>query len=283
MWGQQFNPFYSQQGFNQAYGNMLGMNNLYNQQANSGLFGMGMQNLQNAGDQSALYNQQLGTLRQAAAPELNRQTNALTSRLYNMGMLGGNSTATGEAFRGLFEAQGAQDLGFQNQAFSNAYNQQQFLGNLGINQLNAQNMFGQGAMQSGLYAGQMEGQGYNQMTGALQNNQVAGANRLAAAQGLFGFGTDLYSNAANMGYNAGMFTQNQNQNLWNMANQQANTQIGRDSGAMQPTGNPMIGGMLAGLGNSIMGASSWGGSPTGGYLTPIQVTPTQRQYYPGQS
>jgi len=165
--GQQMNPFMSA-GFGQNAGGMVG-----------GLLQGGMQNLMGAGNQQGIYDQQLGVLRQGAAPQQQRNFNNLQDRLFSQGLLGGGTSATGEAMRGFFEAQNSQDLGFQNQAFGNAMQQQQFMQGLGSQQM---------GMGSGL-----EQQLFQQMLGSIQQNQQAGMGRLGAAQGLLGFGGDLFS------------------------------------------------------------------------------------------
>jgi hypothetical protein len=109
----------------------------------------GIQNQLAAGDFTGLQNAELASLRAAAQPQMDRQFNRLQDRLFATGQLG--STGGGEQLRGLFEAQGQQDLNFQNEAFGRAMQRGGFLSNLGLQQTGqAGNVFGQnlGAMQA---------------------------------------------------------------------------------------------------------------------------------------
>ena len=118
---------------NQQLQSQLGQDMSQGQMGN--MFGAANANFARASDQNALFNQSLGLQRQAFAPEQARQQQAMENSLFSKGLLGGQSSATGDAFRGLFEAQGAQDLAFQNNAFGQAQQQQSFLGNLGTQQM----------------------------------------------------------------------------------------------------------------------------------------------------
>lgn len=165
------------------------------------LFAQGYGNQLAAGNQSALYNQSLATQRAAAQPEQNRQFNKLQDRLFAMGMLG--SSGGGEQMRGLMEAQAAQDLGFQNNAFGQAMQQQNFLANLGSSQIGlGQGFLGQGLSQYNQNVGNLlgiEGQGFGQQLAANQFNTSQGMNRLSAAQGLFGLGADTFAQNYGLG------------------------------------------------------------------------------------
>ena len=175
------------------------------------LFSQGQGNLAAAGDQSALRQQQLDIMRQAAAPQQNRQIQDLENRLFSRGMLG--STGGAEQFRTVLEEQNQQDLGFQLAASGEALAQQQFLGNLGLGQIGQGSGFlGMGLDQFNQAFGQaqgmipigagLEGQGFSQGLQALQQNQGAALQNLAAQQGLFGFGQDIFG--ANVGLGTGM-------------------------------------------------------------------------------
>ena len=206
----QANQGFSQQSGNTAFGGMGGLmgqlQGSLGQDFSGGLqnqlFGQGMQNQMAAGDQSALFNQSLATQRAAAQPQMDRQTNRLQDQLFAKGLLGQNSTATGEAFRGLGEAHAQADLGFQNNAFGQSQQMAQFLGQLGGQQMGqGQQFLGQNMNQFNQNIGQqmgLEGQGFNQNLQGMNFNASQGQNRLAAAQGLFGLGNDV------MGQNVGL-------------------------------------------------------------------------------
>jgi len=121
----QANQGFGAQAGSSAFGGLPGLNQQLMAQlgqdfsggAGGALVNQGLINQQNAGDQKALFDQSLSAQRAAFAPEQARQQQALEQSLFSKGLLGAGSTATGEGFRGLFEAQGAQDLAFQNNAF----------------------------------------------------------------------------------------------------------------------------------------------------------------------
>ena len=167
------------------------------------LFAQGFGNQLAAGNQSAIFDQSLASQRAAAAPMFQRQQNQLQDQLFAKGLLGQNSTATGDAFRGMFEAQNQADLGFQNNAFGQAMQQQNFLANLGSSQIGqGQGFLGQGLSQYNQNIGNMmgiEGLGFNQSLSANQFNTSQGMNRLAQAQGLLGFGGDLAASQYGIG------------------------------------------------------------------------------------
>lgn len=173
------------------------------------LWDQGMANQFAAGDTDALYNRELNTMRQAAQPAMDRQFNQMQNRLHSMGMLG--STGGGEQMRGLLEAQGQQDLGFQQNAFNRAATQSQLMSNLGLQQtaqgsgLLSQNIGAhQNTLQNIMAANQLGGAAQsrlfqNQLAG-IQNQQSAGNQRLQNALNLFGVG----QGAQNMGFNQAM-------------------------------------------------------------------------------
>lgn len=171
-------------------------------------FGMGMQNQLSAMDQSGLQSQELQTMRTAAQPAMDRQFNKLQDKLFAMGM--GGSTGGGQQLEGLFNSFGQQDLGFQQEAFNRASQQQNFLGNMGAqqmgmgSQLMGQNLgqFNQGAQLANMFqqgAAGMEGQQFGQNLQSTQQNQSAGMNRLNQAMGLFGQGADVFGQQFGLG------------------------------------------------------------------------------------
>lgn len=178
----------------------------------------GIANQMAAGDMTGLQNQELATMRAAAAPEMNRQFNKLQDRLFAQGRLG--STGGAENMRGLFEAQGQQDLGFQQEAFNRAATRSGLLSNLGLGQtgqaagLQGQNLGQQqnliqnimGANQLGSSA--MSQNFQNQLAGIGQQ-QSAGNQRLMNALNIFGVG----QGAQNQGFGQGIQAQNALQNM----------------------------------------------------------------------
>ena len=206
--GQQFN---NSQGLSNAFAGQVaaGPQDLSGGFQNS-MFNQGFQNQQNAADQSALYNQSLSQQREAFAPEAQRQQNAVEQSLFNKGMLGAGSTATGEAFRGLMEAQGAQDRAFQDNAFGRAFQQQQFLGNMGQQQMGmGSQLMGQNLGQFNQNVGNflntqqgaagIEGQQFGQNLQANQFNNNAGQQRLQNSLGLFSQGNDMFNQSFGLG------------------------------------------------------------------------------------
>lgn len=156
-------------GLGAQYGGAMGLAGQFGNALSSNTFGQTQAN-------------ELASLRAAAQPEQNRMFNKLQDSLFAKGMLGTNTTQTGEAFRGLQEAFGQQDLNFQNEAFNRAMGQRQFqLG--GFNQM------------MGLGAG-LEGQAFGQGLSALQQNQTAGQQRLANMLGMFSTGQDFLTSGA---------------------------------------------------------------------------------------
>jgi hypothetical protein len=213
-----------------------------------GLMQQGMMNQQMAGNQGALQSQELAGLRAQAQPEQNRMFNQLQDRLFAQGRLG--STGGAENMRGLFEAQGQQDLGFQSEAFNRAMQQQQFMGQLGGQQMGQAGQFGQ-------QAGGLIGQGFGQTLQSLQQNQQAGLSRLQAAQGLFGQGADIFGSQFGLGLGAQDALSNINQLGLQAGRAPWELQAGLLSGsgqhanALQELGSTAIGsgkkGLLGGL------------------------------------
>jgi hypothetical protein len=229
--GMQQNPFFGAGAFQQNAANVNNLGNQFAQQTASGpqdfsgglqqnLFAQGAANQTAAGDQSQLFNNSLSTQRQAAQAGQDRLFNKLQDKLFATGQLG--STGGGQQLEGLFNSFNQADLGFQNNAFNQAQQQQQFLGNLGGQQIAqgqgflGQNLgqFNQTAQNAAQFAGlggQFEGQGFGQGLAALQQNQSAGQQRLAAAQGLFGQGADVFGQQFGLGLGAQGANQAQNQ------------------------------------------------------------------------
>lgn len=173
-----------------------------------GLLSQGFANQMAAGNQSGLQNQELAAMRAAAQPEQNRMLNSLESRLHARGMLG--STGGAEQMRGFFEAQNQQDMGFQQEAFNRAMQQQGFLGSLGSQQISQGGGFlGQNLGQYNQTLGNLqgfqqlgaglEGQQFGQGLAGLQQNQNAALQNLMAQQGLLGFGGDLFAQQYGLG------------------------------------------------------------------------------------
>lgn len=233
------------------------------------LFGQGAANQQAAGNQQALFNQSLSNQRAAFEPQANRQFNRLQDRLFATGNLG--STGGGEQLRGLFEAQNQADLGFQNNAFQQAQQQQQFLGNLGGQQIQqgagllGQNL-GQFNAQAGLanqflgQAGALGGQQFGQNIQSAGFNTSQGLQRLNAAQGLLGFGAGIQGQQFGLGLQA-------NQGLLDQSNFGLNTILGvRGAGNDQIQAGGQVARALAeqGAGGEGSGAGDFLGGIVGG-------------------
>lgn len=228
---QNFNNVLGQQQGSQAFGGLQGLfsgsqglGNIFANQAAQGpqdfsggaqnaLFAGGLGQLNAAGNQSALFNQSLNTQRQAATQGglLDRAINSLQNRQFATGRLG--STGGAQETQAFLDSVARQDLGFQNNAFNQAQSQQELLGRLGQGQiglgsgllstnLNQFNTAGRTAGDLFGLAGQLEGQGFNQQLGALRQNQTAGQQRLAAAQGLLGFTDNLFGSNFDRGLGA---------------------------------------------------------------------------------
>ena len=204
--------FNQQQGLGNQFANMTAQGP---QDFSGGMqgqqFGMGLQNQLAAMDQSGLQNQELNTMRTAAQPAMDRQFNQLQNRLFATGQMG--STGGGQQLEGLFNSFGQQDLGFQQEAFNRASQQQNFLGNLGSQQIGqgaglmGQNLgqFNQGAQLANMFqqgAAGLQGQQFGQELGANQFNTSQGMNRVAQALGLVGQGSDMFNQSFGQGLGA---------------------------------------------------------------------------------
>ena len=210
----QANSAFGQQAGSSAFG---GLGNLYSQLAGQvqggpqdlsgglmgGLFNQGFGNQLTAGDQSGLESNMLNVMRQRAQPQNDREFNKMNDRLFSMGMLGQNTTNTGEAYRGFNEALNSQDLGFQQAAVGMGLDRGNFLANLGNSQIGlGQGFLGQNMGQFNQNIGNMmglEGQGFNQALQGLNFNTSQGMNRLQSAQGLFGMGSDVFNQNFGLG------------------------------------------------------------------------------------
>ena len=211
-----------QQAGNTAFGGLqglfnqnAGLSNQFAQQTAAGpqdltgglmgnLLGQGFQNQLAAGDQSGLYNQSLDRQRAAATNGglLDLAINKFTDRAHSTGR--DAFSAFGNDQRAFLNSISDQDLGFQNNAFGKMQQQQNFLGNLGAQQIGqgagflGQNLgqFNQGAQFANMFGGAaagLEGQQFGQGLAGLQQNQSAGNQRLQNAMGLFGQGTDVFN------------------------------------------------------------------------------------------
>jgi hypothetical protein len=219
----------------------------------------GIQNQMAAGDFTGLQNSELATMRAAAQPELDRQRQSMEKSLFAKGMLGGGSTQTGEAFRGLAEAQGQQDLGFQQEAFNRAAQRSSLLGNLGLGQtLGAQqnliqNMMGANQLGSGAL-----GQQFQQQFQGIGQMQSAGNQRLQNALNLFGVGQGAQQQGFGQGLQSAQQLQNMNQfgltGILGLLNAEAN-RIGGTGAHAQALGQVgqnqggFLGGIMGGIGD----------------------------------
>jgi hypothetical protein len=243
-------------GLGNLFGNATALNNQFAQNVAAGpqdlsggllgqLFQGGQQNLQQAGNQQALIQQNLDASRALAQPFENQLVNQFANREF-MRTRGANTGA--ERRQGLLQNQllnadqqrilNAQGLGLQAQ-------QQQ--GQLGLGQIGAgqgllgQNLQGfgqqlQGFGQTGQQAQGAEAQQFGQLLQSLQQNQSAGQQRLQNAQNLFGLGTSTRQGEFTQGLQAQQANLSQNQFLsgliTNLLNADAN-RIGGASGAAQ--------------------------------------------------
>lgn len=233
------------------------------------LFSAGVQNQMAAGDMTGLQNQELATMRSAAAPELARQQQALEKSLFAKGMLGGGSTQTGEGYRGLFEAQGQQDLGFQQEAFNRAATRSQLLGNLGMGQTGqAAGLLGQNlgqqqnTIQNIMGANQLGsgalGQQFQQQFQGIGQMQSAGNQRLQNALNLFGVGQGAQAQGFGQGIQAQNALQGMNQfgltGILGLLNAEAN-RVGSTGAHAQALGQVgqnqggFLGGLMGGIGD----------------------------------
>lgn len=274
-----------------AFGGMGGMfnqnallSNMFGQQAAAGpqdltggmqgaLFGQGFQNLQNAGNQQGLMQQNLDASRAFAQPYEDRQTNALESRMFAQGRLGstGGSQQFGDHMSALSNADNtrimnAQQLGQGSQGLM----QQLGLGQLGQAQglmgqnlgqhqfnANASNMFSQGAMGA-------EGQQFAQILQALGQNQSAGQQRLGNAMSLFGLGNDTFNQSFGLGLQGQQQLTARDQLFANLFLGQQNAAAGRlgAGGIHSQALGSLAGGTASGMGGLFGGL----GSALGGLL-----------------
>jgi hypothetical protein len=229
----------------------------------------GIQNQMAAGDFTGLQNSELATMRAAAQPELDRQRQSMEKSLFAKGMLGGGSTQTGEAFRGLAEAQGAQDLGFQQEAFNRAAQRSSLLGNLGLGQTQQaaglqgqnlgqqqnliQNIMGANQLGSGALASQ-----FGQNLQGIGQMQSAGNQRLQNALNIFGVGQGAQQQGFGQGLQSAQQLQNMNQfgltGILGLLNAEAN-RIGGTGAHAQALGQVgqnqggFLGGIMGGIGD----------------------------------
>lgn len=290
---QQANTAFGQQAGGSAFGGLggvfdqsSGMSNLLAQQTLAGpqdftggmqsnLFSQGMGNLAAAGNQDALRQQALGTMREGATQGglLDMAINKFQDRGFATGR---SSTTAGINDQTSFlDSIARQDLGFQRDAFGLAQQQQGILSGIGGQQLGTgANLFGQnlGAFQGlnnlGLQFGNQaigaEAQGFGQLLQALQQNQSAGMNRLSAAQGLFGLGTDTFNQQFGLGLGAQAGVLDQSRfgldTILGLRNAEAN-RIGATSGAAQALaetqskegGGGLFGSLVSGIGSLFGG------------------------------
>ena len=212
---QQASPFYNQAAFNQNLGNVNQLGNMFAQQVGMGpqdmtngamgnMFGMGQQNMQQAGNLGGLvsqYNQQLNEL---AAPAEQKAFNRFMDNEFQL--TGGATSGAGQR-GGEFaqaQAQAANQRGLMAQQFGQS--EAARLGQLGLGQMGqgagllGQNLgfFGDQANRAQGFAGlgmQGEGQGFGQMLGALNQNQSAGTQRINNMMSIFGGMGDQYLGA----------------------------------------------------------------------------------------
>jgi hypothetical protein len=264
--------------YNQGMSNIFGaaMNNPYAQQQ----MAIGQQ-FMGATPQNydSVMNERLGLLREQAAPFEQRATDSLFGRLYGQGRLG--STGGGrdiEAFaRGLGQADTSRALdaqGFAEQLYGRdlqAALQQQGMG---------ANLFSggvsnylQGLGQAGNLA-TMGQQGVSNMLGmGVDWNQLGYSranDRMARAEGLFGFGNQMSGIPAQqagtyMNLLSGLTGEQANMVQQGQSAGQVQAQAGANAGQlyMQGAGQSPLGGFLSGFGGGLM-SGSFGGFGGGG-------------------
>jgi hypothetical protein len=228
----------------------------------------GLGNILAAGNTGALGAQATDLLRQQAQGSglLDQAINKLQNRQFAQGRLG--STGGAQESRQFLDAVSQQDLGFQLAGQQLAQQEAGRLGQLGLGQIGqgagllGQNLagFGQTAGLAGQFLGQaggFEGQQFGQSLQGLQQNQAAGLNRLQAAQGALGFGSDLFAQQAGLGLAAGGQALDINKLAVDQVLGLRGTEASRISGAggsgfgqtfSQPSGT---GGFVAGLGSAL--------------------------------
>jgi hypothetical protein len=229
------------------------------------MFSRGQGFLNQAQDTQGLYDGSLDVMRRAAQPFMDRQQNKLTDKLHAMGMLGSSGGA--QQMGGLLEAQGQQDLGFQNQAFDRTQQRQSLLGNLGMQAMGQ----GQGFLGQNL-AGRAQdigaAQGFNQLGSGIENqffqNQLAGINqqqqganmRMQNAMGMYGLGNNMFNSAFGNAMQAGTQMQGMDQMQMQGLLGLLNNAVGRidatgaHAGALSQIGQSQ-GGLFGGLFNGL--------------------------------
>jgi hypothetical protein len=212
---QQANPFYNQGMFNQNLGNISSLGNMFAQQVGMGpqdmtggamgnMFGQGQANMAQAGNLGGLVSQYNQQLDQLAAPGEQRAFNRFMDNEFQL--TGGATSGAGQR-GGEFaqaQAQAANQRGLMAQQFGQT--EAARLGQLGLGQMGqaaglmGQNLgfFGDQAQRAQGFAGlglQGEGQGWQQMLGALNQNQSAGTQRINNMMSIFGGMGDQYLGA----------------------------------------------------------------------------------------
>lgn len=212
---QQASPFYNQGAFNQNLGNVNSLGNMFAQQVGMGpqdmtggamgnMFGMGQQNMQQAGNLGGLVSQYNQQLNQLAAPEEQKAFNRFMDNEFQL--TGGATSGAGQRGGEFMQAQmnAANQRGLMAQQFGQS--EAARLGQLGLGQMGqgagllGQNLgfFGDQANRAQGFAGlgmQGEGQGFGQMLGALNQNQSAGTQRINNMMSIFGGMGDQYLGA----------------------------------------------------------------------------------------
>lgn len=260
-----------------------GLGGLYGLQAAQGLqdptgaqgllFGGGFGNIAAAGNTGGLAAQRTNLLRQQATQGglLDQAINRLQNRQFATGRLGNQAGVQGEN-TAFLNALAQQDLGFQLAGQDLGFQEAQRLQNLGLSQIGAgSQLFGQNIGLMGQYgnmanqflglAGGLEGQQFGQNLQATQAAQTAGLNRLSAAQGLFGLGSDLFSQQYGLGLagaQAGMgFDELALQSVLGLRQAEASRISGAGNTGYTPITNTGAGGFLAGLGQSVGQGVNW--------------------------
>ena len=203
--------------------NALGLSNLFTDQLalgpqdytggmQSALMGSGAGLMDAAANLPQLQQEALDIQRQAFAPEAQRRTTGMYDDLFSKGLLGGGTDTASQSgiVRNVMDSLNQADLSFQNRAFDIGQQRAGFLGNLGAQQVGlGADIFGQNL---GQYANLMQGaqgfgqlglgaeaQGFNQLLQSVGQNQQSAMQRLQNAQGMFGFGGDLFGQQFNLG------------------------------------------------------------------------------------
>lgn len=267
-------------GLGQIAGNAGGLNSMFSQMlaggpqdmsggAMGGLMGMGLQNLQNAGNLSGangLIQQQLDAQRLLAQPYEDNLRNQFANQEFmktrgaTTGAFGRQSDLQDNLLRA--DAQrvlGAQGLGLQaQQQLGQLGGQQMGLGQgfLGQN-LDFFNQLGNQAQGFGQLGMGAEGMGFGQMLQALQQNQSSGQQRLGNAMNLFGLGNSTFNQSFGQGLGAMGSINDQNsfllQGLLGSMNAESN-RIGSTGlhaqalGGLAQAQGGLLGGLMGGIG-----------------------------------